>query len=767
MNCPNCQTANPEGARFCFNCGNALPQVCSNCGASLQPEARFCHNCGQPVQTAAPAPGAVGDAAAAPTPQIASPPRKSAKLERYIPKELLAKREAARSSNLMEGERRVVTILFCDVKGSTQAAAQLDPEEWAEIINGAFEYMIQPIYRYEGTVARLQGDGLLAFFGAPIAHEDDPQRAVLSGLDIVAASREYGKEIVDRWGIEFKVRVGINTGLVVVGAVGSDLRVEYTALGDAINLAARMEQNAEPGTVLVAEPTYKLTAPLFAFEKVEGLKVKGKDEPVTAYRALKAKAEPGSLRGIVGLEAPLIGRQAQLAVLSSAANEIMHGRGMVVSVMGEAGLGKSRLIAEFHKSSQANEDFDVHWLEGRALSYETRTPFASFIDLFQDFFGLQPGESDADQYASIESRVEALLPGQGEETAPFIASLLGLELEGEAAERVRYLEPPQLRGTIFAHTAGLLSGLLASRPVILYIDDLHWADPTSLELLQSLLSLTDQAPLLILAAFRPRRQEPSWEFHERAQRDYGHRYQAINLSPLDESQSRQLVASLLDIDDLPESVRGKILDKSEGNPFFVEEVIRSLLDNQLVVRLNDRWQAAGEIENIDLPDTLNGVITARLDRLDETTRHVLQSAAVIGREFSPEVLAQVADPVEQMEQLKSILVELQRRELVREKSVIPQHIYSFKHVMTQEAAYSSLLLSNRRELHRRAAEALLARSPEAAGEIARHLVEARLTSRALPYLVQAGDRAARAYATEEAIGYYRQALELKTERDPS
>ena len=760
MNCPNCQTNNPENARFCFNCGAALSQACSNCGASLQPGARFCQQCGQAIQIPAAAQVVQETSSVAQVSHYAEPPKTSqGQLERYIPKELLARLEAARRSSLMEGERRVVTILFCDVKGSTQAAAGLDPEEWAEIINGAFEHMIQPIYRYEGTVARLQGDGLLAFFGAPIAHEDDPQRAVLASLDIVSACRKYGEEVKERWRIEFKVRVGVNTGLVVVGAVGSDLRVEYTALGEAINLAARMEQNAQPDTVLVAEPTYKLSAPLFDFERVEGLEIKGIDGPVTAFRALRLKAAPGSLRGVAGLDAPLIGRQAHMDALISAANELNRGRGQLVSVMGEAGLGKSRLIAEFHRALGENEGQDLHWLEGRALSYETKTPFAPFIDMFEGFIGLQRGESEADQYAQVEHRLATLLPGRGQESVPLIASLLGLELSGEASERVRYLEPPQLRAAIFQHTSSLLSGLLASRPVVLYIDDLHWADPTSLELLQALLPLTDGAPLLIIAAFRPRRQEPSWGFHEGAQRDYNHRYQAINLTPLDEEQSRQLVASLLEIDDLPETVRRKILDKSEGNPFFVEEVIRSLLDNQLVVRVNNHWHATSDIENIDLPDTLNGVITARLDRLDETARRVLQSAAVLGREFSAQVLAQV---VEDADPLEPVLVELQRRELVREKSRFPQPTYSFKHMMTQEAAYSSLLLSNRRALHRRAAEALIARSPEAVGEIARHLVEARQTARALPYLAQAGDRAARAYSTEEAIGYYRQVLELKT-----
>jgi class 3 adenylate cyclase/tetratricopeptide (TPR) repeat protein len=752
MNCPTCQTHNPAGARFCFHCGTALPQTCRHCGASLQPEARFCHNCGQAVKE--------GDTAQEPPVKAQSDDI----IQRYIPKELLSKLRSARHDHLMEGERRVATILFCDLKGSTLAASQLDPEEWAEIINGAFGPMIDPVYHYEGTVARLQGDGLLAFFGAPISHEDDPQRAILAGLEIVQAVHGYGQEVKKHQGIDLDVRVGINTGLVVVGAVGSDLRVEYTALGNAINLAAGMEQAAKPGTVLVAEATYKLTAPLFNYEEVTGVPIKGFPDPITAYRPLERKAEPGSLRGIAGLSSPLIGRKAQLETLWSATEQLKEGFGQTVSVMGEAGLGKSRLIAEFSRSAAANSQPVPIWLEGRALSYETGVPFAAFVGLFKTFFKLQPGYSEAEKYEQVEKRCENLLPGKGQEIAPFFGTLLGLQMSGEAAERVRYIEPPRLRSIIFAHAASLLEALMIRKaesqnvlqPAILFLDDLHWADPTSLELLQSLLPITDRLPLLVICAFRPRRQEPSWEFHEFATREYPHRYQVISLSPLDEGQASELVANLLAVEDLPQKTHKMILEKSEGNPFFIEELIRSLLERNLIVREGDHWRATQEIEQIDLPNTLNGVITARLDRLDDSIRQILQSAAVLGREFSPVLLSEI---VETPEMVETALADLQRRELVREKTRLPERRYAFKHVLTQEAAYDSILLSSRRALHQRAAEALIKDQPEAAAEIARHLLEARQVGRAVPHLVQAGDLAARAYATPEAFHNYQKAIE--------
>ena len=760
MNCPNCQSQNPSGARFCFNCGTALPQACSHCGTLLQAGARFCHNCGQPVAVEEDQPPAAqeGKAAAPDTGASTRVQEPGALLQRFIPKELLSKLEAARQSQMMEGERRVVTILFCDVQGSTQAASGMDPEEWAEIINGAFAHMIQPVYRYEGIVARLQGDGLLAFFGAPIAHEDDPQRAVLAGLEIVEAIRPYGEEMRRRWGIDFNVRVGINTGLVVVGAVGSDLRVEYTALGDAINVAARMEQNAGSGRVLIAEPTYKLIAPLFDFEAVEGLQVKGKEAPVTAYYVLGRKEEPGKLRGIAGLNAPLIGREGQMEALWTAVNELAKGRGQIVSVIGEAGLGKSRLVTEFRRAITLDASIPLTWLEGRTQSYEFVTPFALFTNLFNGYFGMQPRDGDPARYERVESRLRALFGEGSVAMAPFFGTMLGLKLEKEAAERVKYLEPPQLRSILFSHVGKLIERLAANQAAVLYLDDLHWADPTSLELLGSLLPLTDQIPLMIIGAYRPGREEPSWSFYETAEREYPQRHRVNTLLPLEEPEARALIGSLLHIEDLPEDVRQNILEKSEGNPFFVEEIIRSLLDGGLVVRVEGHWKATREIRNIQIPDTLLGVITTRLDRLNEASKHVIQAAAVLGREFRAEILSDIVDTREQFE---ASLNELQQRELVNERSRTPVRAFIFKHGLTQEAAYNSVLLSNRRELHRRAAEALIGRDPDAAGDIARHLVEARQAVRAAPYLVQAGDKAARAYATEEAIGFYSQVLELK------
>ncbi|HLF89261.1 MAG TPA: adenylate/guanylate cyclase domain-containing protein [Anaerolineales bacterium] len=758
MDCPKCQTQNPPEAKFCMNCGSKLVFQCPECGTELPPDASFCFNCGHKLADPAVPPSSLPLISPAPSPPSSSP------LEQFIPKELLSKLESARAAQVMEGERRIVTMLFCDTKGSTAAASQLDPEEWAEIINGAFEHMIKPVYKYEGTIARLMGDAILAFFGAPIAHEDDPERAVRAGLEIVQSIQPYNEKVKRNWGLEIDVRVGINTGLVVVGAVGSDLRMEYSALGDAINLAARMEQTADPGTVRIAEPTYKQIAPLFDFENLGGIEVKGKAEPVQAYRVLGVKTERGQLRGIQGLDSPLVGRDAEMHTLRGAIIELRQGRGGIISLMGEAGLGKSRLIAELRKEPTpvTGGKISLHWLEGRSLSYENTTPYAPFIDLLNESFSLQNEQTNDEKYIVIKSQIETLLPEHGNRLAPFIASLLEVTPSGYDNERIRYLEPPRLRGGIFQAVAHYLEYLAQDQPLVLAIDDIHWIDPSSLDLLESLLPLTDRVPVLLITLFRPRRQEPSWRFHETAQRNFAHRYKTIQLQPLDKESSRELVANLLHVEDLPPRVRQLILDKSEGNPFFVEEVIRSLLDAGLVVQVNGHWRTTKEIENISVPDTLAAVINTRLDRLKDDEKQIIQTASVIGREFQYNILNEIYE----MDHhhlggiLDSSLTDLQRRELVREKARIPQRLYTFKHALTQETAYESLLHKKRRELHRMVAECLEKNEPDRVAEIARHFIEARELARSLPYLLTAAERAAHAYATPEAIGFYRQSLTL-------
>ena len=746
-----------------MGCGDALQNLCPECGTELPKGAKFCFSCGAKIGEATPetSPAEPADTASSPTPETVAAVEAEAlsRLAQYVPPELLSKLESARAGGSMAGERRVVTMLFCDVQGSTAAAGSLDPEDWAEIINGAFEHLIAPVYKYEGTLARLMGDAILAFFGAPIAHEDDPQRAVLAGLEILESVKPYAEEIKRKWGIELAVRVGINTGLVVVGEVGSDLRVEYSALGDAINVAARMEQTASPNTLQITGETQRLIAPFFDFTDLGEVEVKGKEEPVQSFRVNRAIGDAGQLRGIEGLDSPLIGRAAEMETLNLAASELAEGRGQIVSLMGEAGLGKSRLMAELRKATE--NDHKAMWLEGRSLSYETETPYAPFVDIISSALSTTGLDTSNFDYTQFKSAIGELTPSSVDEIAPHLASLAGTAPTGEDIEVVRYLDPPRAKAKTFDAAFTFFQELAATRSLILVFDDLHWVDPTSLELINMLMPLADQCPLMLVGVYRPRRQERSWEFFEAASRDFAHRHVEVNLQPLTTDDARELVANLLEVDDLPLTVRNLILEKAEGNPFFVEEVIRTLLDRGLVVRQDGHWHATQEIEQIEVPDTLNGVLTARLDALDDSAKRVLQIAAIVGREFDDE---QVAAVVNDSAVLDSALLDLQRRELIREKSRQTHRMFIFKHAMTQESAYESVLRGDRRTMHKSIGEFLESTRPDQVPEIARHFVSARESDRALPYLVMAGTNSAKAYATDEAIATYQQASEIVQQR---
>lgn len=782
MICTSCGHDNTASAKFCQECGMPMPKACPQCAAPLPPGAKFCANCGHRVSPSAPAPKGVANAlattpghapaAAAVSPSVAPASAEpsaepSARLRQYIPKELLGRLESAAAGKGMLGERRIVTMLFCDVKGSTAAAERLDPEEWADIMNGAFEHLIAPVYRYEGTLARLMGDAILAFFGAPLAHEDDPQRAVLAGLAIVREIGPYRQKVKRDFGIDFDVRVGINTGLVVVGEVGSDLRLEYTAMGDAVNLAARMEQAAKPGTVLIAEATHKLVAPLFDTEDRGPLELKGKQEPVRAFQVKGAKATPGRLRGVEGLDSPMVGRDRELAVLRGQVDALRLGSGHIVSVIAEAGLGKSRLVAELHKALGADGGLaELAWHEGRTLSYQSATPFAPVVDLLKSLVGLRPASGasggaaleGAPMYGPILAAVTAAVGDtRAAAVAPFIGSLLGAPLDGDAAERVRYLEGPALHGKLIEAIVELVAGLCSRKPHVIVFEDLHWADSSSLQLLERLLPLADRHALLLVPVFRPRQQEASWRIHEVAAREHLHRYVPLMLEPLGEDDTRALVANLLRIEGISESVRALILRKAEGNPYFVEEVIRSLIDQGVIERQGEHWRATRDLETIAIPDNLSAVLSARLDHLDEISRRVAQTAAVIGREFPFDALASLVTPLDAVE---AALTDLQRRGLVRERARLPKRLYWFKHVLVQEAAYQSLLLKTRRELHRQVADVLARIAPEEPAPIARHYLEARDGARALPHLVAAAERAARAYSIPEALRLFDQALEI-------
>jgi len=763
MNCPSCRAANPDTARFCSNCGLPLAHRCANCQSDLAPGARFCSNCGQPVNV-----------------QTETDTARLSRLAAAAPAPLADKIRAAH----LTGERKIVTCLFADVVGSTSLAERMDPDDWTEIMNRAFDQLSPAIYRYEGTIARLMGDAILAFFGAPVAHEDDPVRAVHAALEMLARARTYVDEVQHRHGIEFAIRVGLNTGSVVVGNVGSDLKYEYTAMGDAVNLAARMQSAARTMTLLISEHTYRYVAPVFECTDLGPIEVKGKAEPVRVYEVRGPRADPGRRRGLeaAGLESPMVGRDAELHSLLQASHAVRAGLGRAVVVMGEAGLGKSRLIGEWKNAaptpdpSPARGVGAIHWAEGHCLSYGQDLPYHLLIDLLRSLIGVSSAAGEAETLAALRACIDPHAAGDINAEAypyPYLGHLLAPQADDPAINPVKALDPQTLQTHYLTALRQLLLALAAHHPLGLILDDIHWADHSSVELIVKLLALTAEAPALFCFITRPDREAQGWKLVAAA-RDLGTALTEIALNPLSEADSQQLVSNLLEVEALPDAIRTIILKKAEGNPFFVEEVIRMLIERGMILKQDGRWAATKDVETVDIPDNVQGLLLARIDRLADEAKRTLRVASVIGRQFSVRVLEQVLA-------LVKYLSTLEASGLIRLATTQPELEYLCRHALVHEAAYNSLVKQDRKQLHLAVGEAIerlslggpakggadrLA-SPELAPVLAQHFYQAGDDPRALKYLTLAGDAAARVYANAEAAHHYSRALEIAKRMAPA
>jgi class 3 adenylate cyclase len=602
---------------------------CPRCDNPVSADARFCASCGQSLTPES------DEAVAA----------RQARLAAAAPAPLVEKMRAAK----LTGERKVVTALFADVVGSTTLAESMDAEDWTQIINEAFDLMSKAIFHYEGTIAQLQGDALLAFFGAPVAHEDDPERAVRAALDMIESINEYAAQLKRTHDIDFRIRAGINTGPVIVGNVGSDLRYEYTALGDAVNVAARVQTAAQPGDVLISSMTQRYVEPVFEFEDLGDVQVKGKSEPVHLYRVTGLRAEAGPKRGLsaVGLSSPLVGRATELKTLTELFDVAKAGRGRLAVILGEPGLGKSRLLVELRNAVGADiADRGVPagatWVEGRCVSYGRALPYHLVFDLVWSLLGIPRGETGNVSRDSIDARIDALLGADAADVKPYIAHLLALPLNPAEADRLQ-LDPETLQGRYVSAIARIVRGLADKGPLVLVTEDIHWADPASVEILVQLVPLLTPLPVLGLFVSRVETDAPGWRLISQIKAGFGDAVTEIRLQPLDEQSSRELVSNLLEIESLPEDVRQAILKRSEGNPFFVEEVIRMLIGRGAIVSAGDHWTATSDIGQVEIPETLHGLLLARIDQLPDSAKRSLRVAAVIGRQFQVRVLERVLE----------------------------------------------------------------------------------------------------------------------------
>jgi ABC-type oligopeptide transport system substrate-binding subunit/class 3 adenylate cyclase len=663
-------------------------------------------------------------------------------------------------------ERKVVTALFADVAGSTALGELLDPEELKLVVGEAIARIVNAVEAYGGTVKDLAGDGVLALFGAPAVHEDDPERAIRAGLQIVEVIGEYAHEVAQSWGVEgFGVRVGVNTGPVALGAVGAGERIEYAAVGDAVNTAARLQAFAEPGSVLVGSGTKRLAEPMFEWGGERELELKGKEGAVRASLVLGLRAEAARIRGLAGEQAPLTGRDRELGTGRDVLEAGLAGSGGILFLTGEPGIGKTRLVAELREAFEIAPV--VHgrslWLEGRCVSYGESMPYWPFRDLLRGWLGVLADEPELRVRVTLRRSIERLFPDRVLEVYPYLGALLGLDLEPDAAARLEELSPEALQYRTFEVVRTLLRRLADDGPVVVALEDLHWADATSLQLLERLLGDTEDTALVLVLTHRPERDHASWRVKEDAARQLPHRTREIALEALSGASERALLHALVGERTLPPEMERRILVPAEGNPFFLEELVRSLVDADALVREGGDWRFDHMVP-VEVPATVEKVILARIDRLEPGDREVLAAAAALGRQFGLPLLEAVSGGGS----VRASLAELQRLDLVREARRWPEPEYRFKHVLIQESAYNTMVRSDRTRLHRKAAEWLeqqyAGHEDEVAGLLAYHWMGAEDEDEAVVYLTRAGDRARQEYALDEAITHYRDLLPILERR---
>ncbi len=724
MKCPRCQHENPATLKFCGECGARLASVCSACGASNAPAQKFCGECG-----AALAPGA-------PAARFASP-------ESYTPKHLAEK--ILTSKGALEGERKQVTVLFADLKGSMELLAEQDPEEARELLDPVLERMMEAVHRYEGTVNQVMGDGIMALFGAPLAHEDHAVRACYAALRMQETVKRYAEEVHRVRGIPLQIRVGLNSGEVVVRSIGSDLHMDYTAVGQTTHLAARMEQMALPGSILIPPETLRLAEGYVAVKPLGPRPVKGLDAPIEVYEVVGAETVRSRLyaaaaRGLTRF----VGREAELDQLRQALERARAGHGQVVAVVGEPGVGKSRLYWEFTHSHRTEG-----WLivESGSVSYGMATAYLPVIDLLRAYFQIEP----RDEARKIREKVTGKLLSLDralEPSLPALLSLLDVPAEDPQWER---LDPPERRQRTLDGVKRLLLRESQIQPLLVIFEDLHWVDPESQALLDSLVESLPTARLLLLVNYRPEYQ------HGWGGKTY---YRQLRIDPLPPESAEELLEALLGNDGSLPPLKRLLIERTEGNPFFLEESVRTLVETQVLGGERAAYRLAKPVGSLQIPATAQAILAARIDRLAAEDKRLLQAAAVIGKDVPFALLQAIADESE--DRLRRGLSELQAAEFLYEARLFPDLEYTFKHALTHDVAYGSLLHDRRRSLHARIMDAIERLFPERLGEqvelLARHALGGEAWAKAVGYLHQAGTKAFRRSANREAVAHFEQAL---------
>jgi class 3 adenylate cyclase len=703
--------------------------------------------------------------------------------------------QASHSEIKLEGERRIVTVLVTDVTGSTELLERVGSEAWVDLMNHILHIKEGEIYRFGGEVDQFRGDGLVAFFGASITHEDDPERAVLAALSMQQAIKQYTEDLAEHDGIELRIRIGINTGEVILANVGDrSQHSEDTAMGIAVAVAARMENAAEPGTVLVSENTYRLVNNRFSWQPLDEISVKGVSQPIAVYRPLAPIFDEYQLSSIQvsGAAPPLIGRQAEVRKIQECIKDLYDGRGQIVMVVGDKGMGKMYLMNEVYQSYLRQEALWTEckaegenaepkpdnpiaiphppkWLRGRCRSYDQSWPYSMWVDLIHNWLNTQPDESKETTRDHLHSHAKELWGNSLAEYYPYLAVFLSLPLNEKYTDKIKHLDAEELRQRIFLSIRSWLEALAQQEPLVLVFANLQWVDTSSLELLKYCLPLCDQEAILFGLLFRPDRTSPAWELRHYIETQFPHRSIGLDLAPFSEVQSKEYVNWLVGAESLTEEEQVLIHKTSEGNPYYIYELINTLMVRGALVRDREtgQWRKSFPITSLDLPDNLQRLLLVRIGRLMPEERYVMQIASVIGRTFWFNVLQAVAD---EAKSLKADLAALQRVQMIQEGEKIPGlgMSYQFKTSLVSDAAYDSLLNTQRIIYHAKIAEYLENISnPEVIGGyygvLAYHYRYARQSKKELYYTLQAAEQARQLYSNNEALERYNRALVLLDE----
>ncbi len=748
MRCLSCGSENPDGAKFCIECAAPLQQRCPRCGAENLPRAKFCGECATPLVRQL-------SVASSQLP-VASPQHPAPNTQHpisYTPKHLaeriLAEQVTLETRGALEEERKTITALFADIKGSMALMEDLDPEEARALVDPALSLMMEAVHRYEGYVAQSTGDGIFAFFGAPIAHEDHPQRALFAALRMQDELGKYAETLRRAGRSPIEVRIGINTGEVVLRSIRKDdLRAEYTPIGHSTGLAQRMESLAKAGSIVVSEHTYKLTEGYFDFTPLGAATVKGVSEPIAVYEVrgvgpLRTRLQVAARRGL----ARFVGRHTELAQLSKALEQAKTGHGQIVGVMGEPGVGKSRLFYEFTVLSRRG----CLVLETFSVSHGKAYPYLPLIDLLKNYFQLTLQDDERKVQEKVAGKV-LILDRALEDTLPYLFALLGV---AEAVTSLQQMDPQIRRRRTFEAIKRLLVRESVNQPLLLLFEDLHWLDTETQAFLNLLSESLATARILLLVNYRPEYR------HEWGSKTF---YTQLRLDPLGQGHAQEFLSALLGDSAALQPLKQLILEKTEGNPFFMEEIVQALHEQGVVARLTagGAHSPVSLPADLHLPATVQGVLAARIDRLAAAEKELLQTLAVIGKEFSWGLVHQVVS--RPADELQGLLGRLQTAEFIYEQPAFPEVEYTFKHALTQEVAYNSLLIERRKGLHERTAQAIEAMYPtrleDYYGDLANHYSRSGNTQNAWDYLRLAGQPAVQRSANRKVFNHLTTALEL-------